>query len=276
MTAATVDDVDMDVEIDIEIDIDSLDLPYWLAEELEAAPPVSVWDVLYGDQEPGWEAVRSLAEFDPEGQETETLARMVTAWERVGAWVESCRLAAATALAGERPPELETIKASEAAEDEAVEELRCALGGSDNYTQRRLWVARALATRLPRTMETLSRGRISPAHVAAIVSLSDPLSDEDCARLERRVYPRAETQSVTQFRGSVRRAVAVLKPRDFAERHQAARANEGISRWPDEDGMASLKLFASAPSSPRSGTRSSPRPGPRRRPPRHGGKRMSR
>lgn len=252
MSPATLDDVLDDAAFDVDgFDVDALELPHWLAEEVEAAPRVTVWDVLYGDpsgdRAVGWHDVRALVEFEPEGQETETLARTVTAWEHVAAWVESRRLMAATALAGARAPELETVKASTAAEDEAIEELRCALGGSENYAYQRLQVARALATRLPRTMETLSRGRISPAHVAAIVSLSDPLSDEDCARLERRVFPRAETQSVTQFRASVRRAVAVLRPRDFAERHEAARANEGICRWPEEDGMASIKLFASAP-----------------------------
>ena len=73
------------------------------------------------------------------------------------------------------------------------------------------------------------------------------LSPADCARVERRVFPRATTQTLAAFKRSLRRAVAWVCPGGFAVKHQAAAAKRSISMYDLPDGMSAVHLELPAP-----------------------------
>ncbi len=89
-------------------------------------------------------------------------------------------------------------------------------------------------------------GEISIWHARAIVDCTDPLSRDKARIVADRVLPRARKQTVAQLRRSLKRAVLAVEPKTAAERAKQAHAERTLYWTPLEDGMAELKLIASA------------------------------
>lgn len=83
-------------------------------------------------------------------------------------------------------------------------------------------------------------------HAKAIVESTYGLSRDKARLVADRVLPRARRQTVTQLRRSLGRAVLAVDPQSAAERAKQAHADRTLDWCPLEDGMAELRLIASA------------------------------
>ena len=125
-------------------------------------------------------------------------------------------------------------------------EVGTALRLSPGTADRKVATAKAVTTRLPATQAALEAGQISLAHAAAAAEATDGLTYAQCGRVEGRVFPRATTQTVAEFKRSLARAVAWVHPQRFAERHRDATAKRCVTRYDLPDGMAALHLVLPA------------------------------
>ena len=105
------------------------------------------------------------------------------------------------------------------------EEVACAMGLSFETARVRMQVAHELVHRLPTTLDALADGSISYLHCRTLVEAVHALEDGAVvAKIEERVLERAGTQTVAEFRRSVRRAVLALDPTPQAGKHARAAA----------------------------------------------------
>jgi hypothetical protein len=93
------------------------------------------------------------------------------------------------------------------------EEVACLLRWSFGYTQSRLAQAEKLVDALPATLDALETGTIGPEHARAVAEGAYGLDAVTCAKLETRLLERAATQTVTDLRRSITRALHVIDPR---------------------------------------------------------------
>ncbi len=144
-------------------------------------------------------------------------------------------------------------------EDVIREEIAAATRWSLNHAHDRLVRARLLAAGLPRTRQAQAAGRISPAHVQALVQQARrlPFAAEvlagdatgaqraafthACEQFETRVLPAAERGTVAQARTAARRAVLAIDGEGEARRRQRAKAMRDAFVLAEDDG---LSLFA--------------------------------
>jgi len=98
--------------------------------------------------------------------------------------------------------------------------------------------ATELVDRLPATLDRLVDGSISMGHVRAIIDAAKTLDDAVAVTLERRVLPKAETETVGEFRRTVKRAMLALDPRTQQKKHEDAYAERRVRIFPEADGMA--------------------------------------
>ncbi len=118
------------------------------------------------------------------------------------------------------------------------EEVACALRLSFGVAADRLAVACELVRRLPASLRALEQGSLTMLQARALVDAVLPLSDLAADAVQARVLPRADQQTVGEFRRSVMRAVLSLD-RDAAEtRHERAVADRRVDLFPGDDGMA--------------------------------------
>ena len=122
----------------------------------------------------------------------------------------------------------------------AREEVACALRWSPDYAKARLMQATHLTEKLPRLLALHEAGKISDAHVAAATGLTYGVAAAVIAKVEDRVLDRAPEQTVTQFRASVRRAIARFDVRTVEQRYAEATAERLVQCVPQPDGMAGL------------------------------------
>jgi hypothetical protein len=120
-------------------------------------------------------------------------------------------------------------------------ELGLAVRMNDRTMQSHMWDAHRLATTFHATLSALAEGRISRAHVSAILDTGGTI-DEPAARaaFERTVLEYAETTTAARTRAYARAQADVLHPRTMQERHDAAL--QGRRVWVDDldDGMSLL------------------------------------
>ena len=188
-----------------------------------------------------------LAGVDPAALGDEPVVDAICGWERLAAWAAAGQLAALAELARRRRP----VPADGPGGDQghpglpsvsefAVDEVAAALRLSRYAAGTRLHVAIDVAERLPETGAALRRGELDLLKVRRIVEATSPLPAEAASAVERRVLPRAATQTVSQLRASLSRAVLAVDPADAEMRHQRAMADRRVCITPQEDGMAEL------------------------------------
>ncbi|MDX6285312.1 MAG: hypothetical protein QOG53_797 [Frankiales bacterium] len=130
--------------------------------------------------------------------------------------------------------------------DWAQEEITAALMISPAAAQQRLWLARKLSRRLPRTLRLLCEGRLNYLHARALVESTEVLDDDAAAQVEARVLLRAPEQTSRQFSRSLRRAVMAADPAAAQKRRQKGVRERRVERWFQEDGLAALYMSGPA------------------------------
>ncbi|HEX4432193.1 MAG TPA: DUF222 domain-containing protein [Frankiaceae bacterium] len=199
---------------------------------------------------PGPSCVHALSDIDPRLLGPSAQVDLLIAWERQSAWICS-RVQLSMAAVGD------TVQADmqaglDSREDAALPrraahaEIGMALRLSDVTASGRLMTARALTTELPAVQAALAAGDISFWHAHAIVDATASLSPEKARIVADRVLPRAAKQTVAQLRRCLNRAVLAVEPKTAAERARQAHADRTLDWWPLPDGMAELRLIASA------------------------------
>jgi hypothetical protein len=212
--------------------------------ERDDAPPPSMADVLdspdsvaaeLATSQPGPGHDAALAMLDPTALSDTGRIDLLIALERQIAWLTAQQQRVLAALDGHA-----LDWAGEQSIDYTQEQVGAALRLSPGTAAQRLEVARALADRLPTTLELLARGEISYLHARALADAVTELDTATTTKVEDLVLPRAGRQTVGQFRASVRRAVIAVDPRQADQRHQDAVEHRQVVITPVEDGMAQL------------------------------------
>jgi hypothetical protein len=174
---------------------------------------------------------------------------LLACFERCESWAAAQKqrvLAGICRDAGQRRDPADGRRRSSGWED-TILEVSLALRWSEWMVSDRLDVAEELTTRLPRTWQALSSGRLSYPKAREIAIGSAKLSsDAQAAELERRILARAEEQTLREVRQSVQRQVMAIDPDGAEERRRSSRANRQVTRAPGEDGNAYLRAFGPA------------------------------
>jgi hypothetical protein len=124
--------------------------------------------------------------------------------------------------------------------------VMCALRVSAAAAQTRLKTARTLTDELPRTLAALESGSISVRQAELIADASWKLEADVTTEFESLVLDRAAEQSLPELRRAVKRAVLRVDPATAETRHQRAREDRCVRKTALEDGMAELRLIATA------------------------------
>ena len=198
---------------------------------------------------PGPAALQVLSGVSFAGRPAAELAELLGAWEAQAAWVaaQSARLTAALAGRIERDCLAEGEDNGTAIESLVTAEVTAALHMGPNAAARRIHVAEALCDRLTDTLAALTEGRLSYWHAAAVAEETQGLNGDQARLVERKVLPRAGAETVGGLRARLRKAVALIDPRDSTERAREAAERRHVSQHPAEDGMAELRAFGPAP-----------------------------
>jgi hypothetical protein len=126
------------------------------------------------------------------------------------------------------------------------EAVMCALRVSASAAQTRLKTARTLTDELPRTLGLLESGSISVRQAELIADASWKLEADVTTEFESLVLDRACEQSLPELKRSLKRAAVRVDPATAETRHQRAREDRCVRRTALEDGMAELRLIATA------------------------------
>ena len=214
---------------------------FWLAEADGAAPsPVTVLERVLAAA-PGTLALAALELFSPQRLDAECRVLLLRAWERQAAWVAARQLPVVAAVGdASYGPGLDPDK------DWAREEIAAALRLSSGTAQRRLDVARDLLGRLPLTAAALEAGQIGYYHAAAVVELTEQLTDEQAGQVEERVVRRFPTATVADLRRALRRAVLSVDPDGAEKRRRLAETTRRVTPYPICDDMAGLDIQLTA------------------------------
>jgi hypothetical protein len=131
-------------------------------------------------------------------------------------------------------------------------EVEAAVGAATLWpvstVSRRLFHAGLLRRRFPETLALLEAGRISWPQAVALAEITAQLDDEPARRVQQRVLSRMPGQSVATTRKALHRAVLAVDPAGAQRRHDAQAARRRVELRPEQDGMATLALYATAPS----------------------------
>ena len=120
-------------------------------------------------------------------------------------------------------------------------EIGAAVRLSDRSVQRLMSEAHTLFTQFPATVESLTGGRISRAHVRAIVDAGAHIADPQ-ARIdfETTALAIAERESASRLRPFAKMLAERIHPRSLTERHEAAAGERAVRVVDLPDGMAEL------------------------------------
>jgi hypothetical protein len=157
---------------------------------------------------------------------------LVQAWEAQVSHAVAAQHEALAALAGLESGEDDLLTQVDAA---------CALSLAGVTAQRRIDMARALATRLPVARERLASGRLGYPHVCAIVDELLTADDDVAGAAEAQLFAKLREDVVYtpgQLRRRLRRIVLSLDSAAARARQEAAAQEVGVSLSPEADGMA--------------------------------------
>jgi Domain of unknown function (DUF222) len=125
-------------------------------------------------------------------------------------------------------------------------EVCVALNWSSFMAQNRLGVAGDLVSRFPETLDAVSRGEVCFEQARALSEWTAVLEDEQARAVQARVLPKMPDQTRASTRRALSRAVKAVDPEAAAKRHQAECERRRVQVIPEEDGMATLALYAPA------------------------------
>lgn len=185
----------------------------------------------YTTRTPGAALAAMLDAIDPHVLTHDSRLTMVELYERCDAAAAARRQHVLTAFGyGDDP----------AGDHDTRAELVPLLRVSEGTVHSRLTVADASTRMFTATLDLLAAGAITYLHLRAVVDETQVLSPDLAHAVEARVLPKAPQQSLSEFRDSVRRAVAAADP-DGAEDRAAWRLRDRAA-WvkPLGDGVSTL------------------------------------
>ncbi|HMH90982.1 MAG TPA: HNH endonuclease signature motif containing protein [Streptosporangiaceae bacterium] len=199
---------------------------------MESLPP--------GPDLAGWLAISS-----PKELEGGALPGVVASYRRLASWAQAGELTAIAELASRSAVADDKIGVDDEGRpsqvpDEAIAQVSLALTmtrcGASWWTD----LAVALTWRLAATGAALATGEIDLAR-ARLVAEATGMLDEDAARaVEAVVLPSAGTDTTSQLRARLRRAVIAADPDGADRRRQEAERRAKVSLYPDQEGTATL------------------------------------
>ena len=175
---------------------------------------------------------------------------LLIAWERQTAWL-TARVQPALIAVG-RTVETAAEQARHRAESidmpirAAFAEIAAAIRIPELTAQDRLLTARTLTGDLTAVLEALTAGEITFQHAFVIVQTTASLTAQQQIWVADQVLPAARHQTVAQLRRCLRRAILIVEPRTAAARAKKAHKERTLEWWPLPDGMACLRLTATA------------------------------
>ena len=110
----------------------------------------------------------------------------------------------------------------------------------------RMHDAVTLTSRLPLTMDRLVDGSIRFWHAKVLIEACNALDDELAGMLERAALDKALTESISEFRQTVKRALMQLDPRTAEQKHKQGYRDRRVSMRADENGMAGVYAYLRA------------------------------
>ena len=120
------------------------------------------------------------------------------------------------------------------------DEVACALRIAPVTATGKLHDARDLVELFPLACAFLADATISRRHADVLLELARGLDPATCTAVETRVLRRVSGQTVSQFRQTVRRAVASLDRRGAQEQHLDAVSRRRVVLTPQDDGTAEV------------------------------------
>ena len=191
-----------------------------------------------------------LATHGPEVLDDHDLIEAIRGFEQVVAWAGARQAGLLAEFARRRPAHpADRADSTDVAGvgRYAPDEVGLALTLSRGTAGERLARAVRLREVLPATLAAWDSGLLDAAKVRAIHDATLYLSDGAARAIQERVLPRAPRQTLAQLRSALARAVIAVDPHAANERHRAARQRRRVTISPEQDGMASLWAFLTAP-----------------------------
>lgn len=124
--------------------------------------------------------------------------------------------------------------------DEAVAEVGVALGWTGRFARQRLELAEQLTTRLPHTLDALTRGEIDLVKAAKVAGPTAALADEPAKRVDRLVAGRLDGATAGSVQRLVKKTVIDIDPEGQTERARHERAQRHVRLSHGDGSMATL------------------------------------
>jgi hypothetical protein len=188
----------------------------------------------------GWLAISS-----PKEVESGALPGVVASYRRLASWAQAGELTAIAELASRSAVADGKIGVDDEGRpsqvpDEALAQVSLALAmtryGATWWTD----LAVTLAWRLAATGAALVTGDIDLARARLVAEATGMLDDDAARAVEAAVLPSAGTDTTSQLRARLRRAVIAADPDGADRRRQEAERRAKVSLYPDQEGTATL------------------------------------
>jgi hypothetical protein len=182
-----------------------------------------------------------LKQFTPAELSSHDLLEVMAGWKRLVSWAQAMQTDVIAEFARRRPGPFAPDEPGRAVSKFAADEIATRLRITRRAADVRLALAMDLADRLPATRQALLDGRIDLTKARAIAQHTTGLSDSETRQaVEERVLRRAGSQTASELRRSLLRAVAAADPQAVAKRREKAAAERFLSVYPLPDGMAEI------------------------------------
>ena len=199
---------------------------------------------------PGAEVITALSRIDPYAISASAQVDLLIAWEYQTRWMaahtQPLLVAVGGAVEALAEAGLQSVDSCDMPIRAAHAEIAAALLITEVTASVKLDTARILTAELPAVLAALAAGHLTCGHVNALIETTENLSADKRQWVVDKVLPAARRQTISQFRRCLRRAVLTVEPRTAATRAKQAHAKRSLEWWPLPDGMAELRLIASA------------------------------
>src|SRR5918994_1171529 len=193
------------------------------------------------DRSPAPSSAAALVQFAPAELSSHDLLEVMAGWERLLSWAQAMQADVIDEFARRRPGPYAPDEPGRAVSEFAADEIAARLRITRRAADVKLALALDLSDRLPATRQALLDGRIDLAKARAIVQHTVGLSDRGTRQaVEERVLRRAGSQTTSELRRSLLRAVAAADPEAVAKRREKAVADRFLDVNPLPDGMAEI------------------------------------
>ncbi|RJQ82269.1 HNH endonuclease [Pseudonocardiaceae bacterium YIM PH 21723] len=129
--------------------------------------------------------------------------------------------------------------------DDELEEIRVVLMLTWPKIKRLAALARAFASSLPDTLESLRAGVIDQNKAETLFDVTRPLNTELSRSVEKGVLPYAAELTPPRLRGLAEQIIIELDPEGAQERHERRKQHRNLTIRKLYDGMGELRLYSS-------------------------------